>query len=1204
MREHLTGLCRTPFGAMRRVSRRYPRLARGMVLAAALVFAASGQVFAQRGVTVSFLQDAAASLTIEEAASPEKAGEYQAYVPSFMAFSRIPGDFNGALWLRVAMGPSFEKPMGALRVNFGSGLPGVTRLYVRAADGFTAMESAPRTGVFILPENAPFPDTLYARFDGVPGLWFRPVLEAAPESASGVSLPLILCYAFGAAMLLLLIQYLRKAEEWRLWAAITAGCGIAAAIMPPMPAAGAAFTPLSAATMLMPGLILVFFAHTARHLFDSPRTMPGHDKLLAACYVVGGVVALWPLVPGNLWVARYLPLAGAAMALLLPAAMAAMTRSLKGGMGFFCAALLPVAGVAASAWELTSPGAPLLDGLGGLCGLALGMLALGLTGPIKAVDDRNAEDDVFTSLNTTWPRQDAEPARDDGKDSALPVAGTLRLPAPPWESGPAAARPEEAAAEETPFAPEGDEFPEPDLIGKTLFPGPQTEHAPQPAGRSGAPGDLAPKSALEERPIPVSDAYLHPAREIGEPVSPESPAEETPAMETAPAVADGPGEPEPITLVDEEPLPAENAGPGAAPPEDAASAVPVAQDAAPRLFDLHTLVKEAYDAAAALGEEKNIGMSWFIAPQTGRLFEGQADLLDSALRLLLRDMAGAMDQGNVRLTVRRLPDSKDAGHLVFTAVEWDARETYHARNMAGLAEAWALAEKTGGIFSVEHSPSSGTTVIFSSIFAPMDKPKPAENAEEIAPSAPEAPGFVKTEEPAAPQTPGVGVFADHPDIAVPEDIKATIMPIPPGLDADSLAEKTAAGRAPARIVIADSAASSRARTVAAFKDSPYSVLECASPSAAHTLYTRHPSGLVLMNANMPEVDIAAAIRDIHADDRLCGRSLAPVAAIVGYEAQAGRMMQAGCARAVMAPLGREDLLVLAGELAPLPDSEMPAMAPSAPETRKPPRPEPAPREDLPRESATSPEALLREALADIPPVAPEIAEKRPAEPGFGLLDMIVTDEEPELAVREPEPAPQAVPQPGPQPAREKRAPVVTAAARKEAPFAAKPRFSVSAVQVESRPAQPASAEAPPPARKMFRTPAALVEESAMERKNPPLAGEAAPPISVPLPGEDDSVFRDMLPLLPGLICELDDAMLDAARGKEKKSPLLVQQAVERLAGKAGHFGLAKLERMARCVERAAAADDIEPMECVLADLQAWVTRYKEALNKLHREQQW
>jgi HPt (histidine-containing phosphotransfer) domain-containing protein len=111
-------------------------------------------------------------------------------------------------------------------------------------------------------------------------------------------------------------------------------------------------------------------------------------------------------------------------------------------------------------------------------------------------------------------------------------------------------------------------------------------------------------------------------------------------------------------------------------------------------------------------------------------------------------------------------------------------------------------------------------------------------------------------------------------------------------------------------------------------------------------------------------------------------------------------------------------------------------------------------------------------------------------------------------------------------------------------------------------------------------------------------------ISIPLPGEEDSVYKEMLPLVPGLIYEFGDAMKDAARGREEKNPMMVREAAERIAGKALNFGLTKLERMARCVERAAAADDVEPMECVLEDLEQWVTRYKEALRVMHRDMKW
>ncbi|MCC8193527.1 MAG: Hpt domain-containing protein, partial [Deltaproteobacteria bacterium] len=211
------------------------------------------------------------------------------------------------------------------------------------------------------------------------------------------------------------------------------------------------------------------------------------------------------------------------------------------------------------------------------------------------------------------------------------------------------------------------------------------------------------------------------------------------------------------------------------------------------------------------------------------------------------------------------------------------------------------------------------------------------------------------------------------------------------------------------------------------------------------------------------------------------------------------------------------------------------------------------------------------------PAGPVVPGAGYSGPGLGLLDMIITDEEAEVA---PE----------------------SDGARDAEPVVARPPVKpVPSVTVRVKPS-PAKIPAPVLEPETVEPGAASAEESPIPATPSPAAGHA--PISVPLPGEDDSVFKDMLPLIPGLIVELNDAMNDALRGKEEKSPLLVQEAAERVAGKAGSFGLTRLERMARCVERAAAADDVEPLDCVLAALEAWVARYKDALQKLHREAQW
>lgn len=1148
---------------------RFSLIVGGLVITAALLFSSAVSAFAQRGVTVAFLPDADASMTIQEAASREKAGDYLLYVPSFMAFSRLPDNFNGAVWLRISLGPSFEKPVGDLHVNFGSALPGTTRLYVQRGDGFTTLASAPPKGSFTVSATEKFPDMLYARIDGTPGLWFRPVLEGASAEASGLPpTHLLLGGLFAAAMLLLLLQYVRKAEEWRLWAAITAGCGIVAAILPANPAAGAAYTPLMAAAMLMPGLVIVFFAHTARHLFNTPKNLAGYDSLLAVYYVLGAGIALVPLIPGFLYASRYLPLAFVVLVPLLFIAIVALGRSLQGATAFLCACLLAVAGVSVSAWELTTSGIPLVGDLGGPAGLALGLVLLGLTGPAKRAKEESAvEEDVFDSLDRS-----SQPCAQRGEPTSLALA--------PW------GKPEEAR---------------------------ETAWTAPPAHSDQSP-------AMEEAIPPL----------------PESAASEESAPD-APAAA--------ITILDD-PFAAETPL-----PERPISLPADADEHRNTLFDLPMLVKKAYDEVAPLAERKNLAMSWFIAPKTGRLFKGDKALVDSALRTLLRDMVDAMDRGNVRLNVRRLPDSMDAGHIVFTITEWDARKTFRARNMAGLAEAWALAEQTGGIFSVEHSPASGTAVIFSSVFITADTPKTEKTpsgqtaapqeavAEPAASTALAAPKERSAEtnqngpsvEHAASES--IRKFAGHPEIALPEGLEiVSISPVPAGVDGESLAEVTETGRASSRVIIADVTASGRAKMRAAFSNSSYSALEGASPQTAYALYKRNPSALVIMSGDMPEVDIAAAIHDMHTEDKDAGRAPVPVLALVGYEAQIERMAQIGCAKTLMKPFEGSTLLAAVQELAPIEGCTLTPLPEDAPATA-PLEEEPALEETaaLAGEIPRTPESALREALNAIPEehavamaipaevtqsalfvtalpeetedpaAAPQTVKKEDSGRGMGLIDMIVTEEE---AVPAETPAETPTKLAGPTISATPASRPATAATTQPEPQGVKPAASVRATVTVKTPMKKQNAPSlSDPEAALEDAPASttLVTDDGrpMQGGQPSSSG-----ISIRLPGEEDSVFKDMMPLIPGLIHELTDALSDAATGREEKSPLLVQEAAERIAGKAESFGLTRLERMARCVERAAAADDVEPMECVLDDLASWVERYKKALSTLHRDHTW
>jgi CheY-like chemotaxis protein len=110
------------------------------------------------------------------------------------------------------------------------------------------------------------------------------------------------------------------------------------------------------------------------------------------------------------------------------------------------------------------------------------------------------------------------------------------------------------------------------------------------------------------------------------------------------------------------------------------------------------------------------------------------------------------------------------------------------------------------------------------------------------------------------------------------------------------------------------------------------------------------------------------------------------------------------------------------------------------------------------------------------------------------------------------------------------------------------------------------------------------------------------PISlpVPLPGLDGEFLDpDALPFLPGLTDALTGALQDAAKGMDEERLPLVQEASARMASRAEHFGLNRLGRLARCLERAAEAQDKEASRTILEDLRRASQQYEKALEECY-----
>lgn len=56
-------------------------------------------------------------------------------------------------------------------------------------------------------------------------------------------------------------------------------------------------------------------------------------------------------------------------------------------------------------------------------------------------------------------------------------------------------------------------------------------------------------------------------------------------------------------------------------------------------------------------------------PHLGHMYEGEAGALNETLCLLLESAVRATRHGAVHFSVRRVPESVDAGHLLFTVTD-------------------------------------------------------------------------------------------------------------------------------------------------------------------------------------------------------------------------------------------------------------------------------------------------------------------------------------------------------------------------------------------------------------------------------------------------------------------------------------------------------------------------------------------------------
>ena len=136
-------------------------------------------------------------------------------------------------------------------------------------------------------------------------------------------------------------------------------------------------------------------------------------------------------------------------------------------------------------------------------------------------------------------------------------------------------------------------------------------------------------------------------------------------------------------------------------------------------FDLQRLLRDAHGAVAPAAEYAGIGLAWYMPPHLGQLYRGDARTLGETLGLLLESAVRATRQGAVHLSARRVPESSDAGNILFTVTDTGTGAPPRERSSLALARAGELAARHGGYVGMEYGPN-GTTIAFSLHLEPLE----------------------------------------------------------------------------------------------------------------------------------------------------------------------------------------------------------------------------------------------------------------------------------------------------------------------------------------------------------------------------------------------------------------------------------------------------------------------------------------------------
>ena len=599
---------------------------------------------------LSAFLDTDGDMSVEEVATPGMMPSFQPLHPRTLPRS------SGVTWLRLEIPAAGTERTESLMLDLGQGVPAGAVLYTPDIDPLsrqtTWQESqANWRNLLPLPLPAETPQVCFIRLDGQPPLWFAPTLRSL-DNLAGAPESLLgpgVMLALAVVMLLALLRGITERGQWRFWTALYVGAALTHAVLGGPDLGAGNITPADAVSAMAPGLALMFLAHLARHLMQTAS----HSRLLDIQYLLlslpGAVLALLPLWPDFSWLGRFLPLWPMLALIFVPTTLGAWLMGVPGARRFLLGCLVAALGAGLAVLDLGTLLPPFVQGTLPLWGTALSALIIaGMSAPGR---------EAGTSAEPADPLAPGRPARNQTITDP-----NLRLL---------------------------------DTDGNTL---PLMTGLSQPAP---APATVEAESASATAIRRLEQALAAPLREI---VEQDRQLEQCALPHDVRSRVENMGRRarQALSLLHD---PAGDAAAPAAPaPADTARAEK-------RVFDLRKTLRQAHDTCRPLAEKSGIALGWHVPADLEQLYEGPAGDLEDVLRLLLEDALRATKGGKIHFAVRRVPDSKHPGHLLFQVRDTGTGLPPEQRSASLLARIWELSSSHGGFLGVESGPR-GTSVIF------------------------------------------------------------------------------------------------------------------------------------------------------------------------------------------------------------------------------------------------------------------------------------------------------------------------------------------------------------------------------------------------------------------------------------------------------------------------------------------------------------